>query len=337
MDRYKHFFYNNLDLACFANLEGCFEELNENFTKVLGYTGDELLGKPFAGFIHPEDLASTQEMLKALEEGHDAVSFVNRFRMKSNEYKFLEWSLSMDPETGMIYAIARDITDKIVAQEKHIIECNEKEARAAELIIVNEELAYENKRKEKHAADLIIANVELAFRNREKEMRAAELIVANEELNFQNEEKEKRAAELIVANEELNFQNEEKEKRAAELAVANKELSFQNKEKEKRSVELSASNSALKKTKDFLQHYIRGLEEMMFMTSHSVRQPIANILGVVNLFDKSLDSPGEMTKLLGFIKKSAHDLEAFTRDLMSYMSKLVKKKEKSDTWQDPKA
>jgi signal transduction histidine kinase len=86
------------------------------------------------------------------------------------------------------------------------------------------ELAFQMEEKEKRAAELIIANEELVFQNEEKEKRAAELIIANEELVFQNEEKEKRAAELIIANEELVFQNEEKEKRAAELIIANKEL-----------------------------------------------------------------------------------------------------------------
>jgi len=86
------------------------------------------------------------------------------------------------------------------------------------------ELAFQMEEKEKRAAELIIANNELIFQNEEKEMRAAELIIANKELIFQNDEKEKRAAELVIANKELIFQNEEKEMRAAELIIANKEL-----------------------------------------------------------------------------------------------------------------
>lgn len=57
--------------------------------------------------------------------------------------------------------------------------------------------------KEKRAAELVISNKELIYQNEEKEKRAAELILANKELTFQNEEKEKRAAELIIANKEL--------------------------------------------------------------------------------------------------------------------------------------
>jgi len=126
-----------------------------------------------------------------------------------------------------------------------IIQHEEKEKRAAELIIANNELAFHVTEKEKRAAELIIANEELAFQNDEKEKRAAELILANKELLFQNEEKEKRAAELILANKELAYQNEEKEKRAAELILANKELIFQNEEKEKLAAELIIADKEL--------------------------------------------------------------------------------------------
>jgi PAS domain S-box-containing protein len=79
----------------------------------------------------------------------------------------------------------------------------------------------QNEDKEKRAAELVIANKELLFQSSEKEKRAEELIIANKELLFQSKEKEKRAYELNIANKELLFQTGEKEKRAAELRIAN--------------------------------------------------------------------------------------------------------------------
>ncbi|MEP6554894.1 MAG: ATP-binding protein, partial [Ferruginibacter sp.] len=134
----------------------------------------------------------------------------------------------------------------IVANIELIFQNEEKEDRAAELVIANGELVFENSEKAKRAAELILANEELAFQNEEKEKRAAELIVANKELVFQNKEKEKRAAELIIANKELVFENSEKVKRAAELIIANKELVFQNEEKGIRAEELLIANRDLK-------------------------------------------------------------------------------------------
>jgi signal transduction histidine kinase len=173
--------------------------------------------------------------------------------------------------------------------------------------------------------ELIIANTELAFQNREKEKRAAELIIANTELAFQNKEKEKRAAELIIANKELVFQNKEKEKRAAELIIANKELAYQNEEKEKRAAELIIANEELKKAKEYQQEYIRGLEEMMFMTSHKVRQSIANILGLSHLLDQSTNSPEEIKESIDYIKESALSLDIFTKELTAFIFELGEK------------
>jgi len=133
----------------------------------------------------------------------------------------------------------------IIANRELVFQNEEKGKRAAELIIANAELAFQNEEKEKRAAELIIANAELAFQNKEKEKRAAELIIANRELVFQHEEKGKRANELIIANRELAFQNDEKGKRAAELTIANKELGFQNEEKGKRARELTLANKEL--------------------------------------------------------------------------------------------
>jgi len=47
---------------------------------------------------------------------------------------------------------------------------------------LNKELVFQNEEKEKRAAELIIANKELIFQNEEKEKRAAELIIANNDL-----------------------------------------------------------------------------------------------------------------------------------------------------------
>ncbi len=139
-----------------------------------------------------------------------------------------------------------DYTKLDVVKKELSFQNEEREKRAAELVIAITELAFQNEEKEKRAAELAYANIELAFQNEEREKRAAELVIAKTELVFQNDAKGKRAAELIIANTELTFQNEEKEKRAAELVICNTELAFQNDEKEKRAAELTKSKINLR-------------------------------------------------------------------------------------------
>jgi signal transduction histidine kinase len=196
---------------------------------------------------------------------------------------------------------------------------------ASELLLANKELIFQNEEKEKRAAELILVNKELAFQNEEKEKRAAELVNANIQLALQNEEKEKLATELRKAIEELAFQNDEKEKRAAELHIANKELAFQNEEKEKRSQELLTAYIELKKAEEFLQKNVLDLKEIMFITSHKVRAPIANILGISSLIDQYIDSPARLKELIDYMKQSAKSLDCFTKELTNFIVSIKQK------------
>jgi len=196
---------------------------------------------------------------------------------------------------------------------------------AAELILANKKLAFQNEEKEKRAAELVIANIELAYQNEEKGKRASELIIANNELVLQNNEKEKRAVELIIANREIAFQKLEKNIRASELVIANKKLIFKTQEREIKTAELNIVNRDLKKAEESQKEYIRGLEEMMFMTSHKVRQPIANIIGFSDFLDQSINSPDELKKSVACIKESAHTLDVFTRELTTFIFELGQK------------
>jgi signal transduction histidine kinase len=217
----------------------------------------------------------------------------------------------------------------ILIKKEHTIQNAEKQKRADELIIANKELAFQKDEKQKRADELIIANKELAFQNDEKQKRADELIIANKELAFQKDEKQKRADELIIANKELAFQNDEKQKRADELIIANKELVLQYEEKRELAAELTIAYGELKKIEVYLRSYIKGLQEMMFITSHKVRQPVAHILGISNLLNPSINySLDELKKIVGYIKKSALALDNFTRELSAFMNNIHEENKK---------
>ncbi len=116
LELYKFFFTNSCDLTCIANTQGYFEILNPNWVKALGYSEKELLENPFISFIHPEDVHATQLEVEKLKTQAATISFVNRYRKKNGAYIYLDWTTAPDPVTGKLYAIARDITDRIVAE-----------------------------------------------------------------------------------------------------------------------------------------------------------------------------------------------------------------------------
>ena len=73
------------------------------------------------------------------------------------------------------------------------------EAQNRRYIKINLELAFQNQEKEKRAAELLIANKELVFQNKEKENRANEYSILNEELIESLNQIQNINNELIIA------------------------------------------------------------------------------------------------------------------------------------------
>jgi PAS domain S-box-containing protein len=71
--------------------------------------------------------------------------------------------------------------------------------------------------------------------------------------------------------------------------------------------------------------HIRSLEEMLFMTSHQVRKPIVNLLGLANQLDDPTNSNDEIMKIVRYIKESVASLDSYTRELTSYICEVNKK------------
>ena len=111
------FFTLSLDMLCIAGFDGYFKELNPMWEKTLGFTVEELKTKPFIDFIHPEDQETTiTEAQKIMTTGEDVVSFENRYLCKDGSYKWLLWSSTVSAEEQLYYAVARDITERKLAE-----------------------------------------------------------------------------------------------------------------------------------------------------------------------------------------------------------------------------
>jgi len=112
------FFQLSLDLFCVATFDGYFVRLNPAWQTVLGFSEDELRASPFLDFVHPDDRQPTIEAVSALTTGERVVNFENRYRAKDGSYKWLQWSSTPFPRQGLVYAAARDVTDRKTAEEE---------------------------------------------------------------------------------------------------------------------------------------------------------------------------------------------------------------------------
>jgi PAS domain S-box-containing protein len=110
-DELQKIFELSVDMICIADIDGYFRKINPSFRKILGYSDEELLAKPFLDFVHPDDKTPTLKVIKDnLTQGIPVINFENRYRCKDNSYKWLMWTSKPIPEQGITYAIARDIT-----------------------------------------------------------------------------------------------------------------------------------------------------------------------------------------------------------------------------------
>jgi serine/threonine-protein kinase len=114
------FFELSLDLFCIANTQGYFCRLNDNFTRALGYTTKELTSQPFIEFVHPDDRPETLSELSRLAMGEPAIQFKNRYRHRDGHYIWLEWTARAIISEGMIYAVARDISERVRFESEKI-------------------------------------------------------------------------------------------------------------------------------------------------------------------------------------------------------------------------
>ena len=117
-DTFKRFFNLSNQLLSIASLEGEFILVNESFSQVLGYGLDELIGVPFLTFIHEQDVQKTLDAMAQLERGEPVTVFSIRYRHSQGHYVRLAWKASLDPDFRVVHAIASDITEAELAQNR---------------------------------------------------------------------------------------------------------------------------------------------------------------------------------------------------------------------------
>jgi serine/threonine-protein kinase len=112
------FFALSLDLMCIAGFDGYFKQLNPAWEKTLGWTTEELQAKPWIEFVHPDDVAPTLAAAQKIISAGEVVLFhENRYRCKNGSYRWLQWTAQEIVGQQLMYAAARDITDRKLAEK----------------------------------------------------------------------------------------------------------------------------------------------------------------------------------------------------------------------------
>ncbi len=122
-ERYRSIVENASDLICVISLDRKYLYVSPNYSRVLGYEVEEMIGREWVPLIHPEDLARLSSCNeKMIESPESRTSPEYRFKHKNGSWRWLISTAScVRDSTGNplhIVAIARDVTERVRAEEE---------------------------------------------------------------------------------------------------------------------------------------------------------------------------------------------------------------------------
>lgn len=112
------FFNLSVDLLCHLDFNGHFRRLSPSWERTLGFTREELMARPFIEFVHPDDRARTLAQNADVRRGGQALGFENRYLCKDGTFRWLRWNATAHIVGGVIYSVARDITEQKKAHDE---------------------------------------------------------------------------------------------------------------------------------------------------------------------------------------------------------------------------
>jgi len=117
-DLKDRFFEVSIDMLCFLDFSGYFRRLNPAWERALGYTVEELMSRPFIEFVHQDDRERTRAQNLSVRQGGKALAFENRYVCKDGSFRWLRWNAAPDFDHGVIFSVARDVTEEKRAEEE---------------------------------------------------------------------------------------------------------------------------------------------------------------------------------------------------------------------------
>jgi PAS domain S-box-containing protein len=98
------------DMLARADYIGRMSAINPAWQAVLGWEPDELLRRPYATLIHPEDIPATTAALERMNATRVPARYENRIATADGGYKPIEWTVVPEPDGINFIAVGRDLT-----------------------------------------------------------------------------------------------------------------------------------------------------------------------------------------------------------------------------------
>ena len=98
------------DMLARANYDGTMSAVSPAWTQVLGWSEAELLTRPYASFMHPDDMPGTLAAIGRMAETHQPARFENRIATRDGGWKHIEWTVTAELDGRNFIAVGRDLS-----------------------------------------------------------------------------------------------------------------------------------------------------------------------------------------------------------------------------------
>lgn len=98
------------DMLARADYSGMMSAVSPAWTQVLGWSHDELLRRPYASFMHPEDMPPTLKAITEMGETQLPARFENRIATIDGDWKHIEWTVAPEQDGANFIAVGRDVS-----------------------------------------------------------------------------------------------------------------------------------------------------------------------------------------------------------------------------------
>ncbi|MEZ4772643.1 MAG: PAS domain S-box protein [Bacteroidia bacterium] len=316
---YERLFNLSLDLLCIMGTDGYFKKINPGFQRMLGYSQEELLSKPFIEFVHPEDLENTREEFERQILGVPTIHFENRYICKNGSVKWLAWTARPEPERGILYSVARDVTQQKKNEESMRIRDRAMWSSSNGLLITdpNQEdnpIIYVNPAFEKisgYTREEVLGRNCRFLQMGDRNQRGLEIIH-----NAFEEGKEckvvlrnyKKTGELFYNEVKISPVTDSDGKITHFVGILN-DIS-----------ERLKSEHELKESYNTIEAHVKELQQFAYITSHNLRAPVANIQGLMDFYEKEDGlEHDELVILNKNLRSSVETLDRVISDLNSIL------------------
>ncbi|MBO9516426.1 MAG: PAS domain S-box protein [Porphyrobacter sp.] len=103
------------DLMIVVDAQGHLQSVSPAWTRILGHHAEDVVGRHFSEFMHPDDVHESGLALARAIADHQLTNFESRYVTVDGNVRWIEWHTSM--EDGLVYAYGRDVTSRLLAEE----------------------------------------------------------------------------------------------------------------------------------------------------------------------------------------------------------------------------